>query len=43
MINIDELLNSPAFWIGIFFFFMVLGKVVEIKMTEEHPPKKKGK
>jgi hypothetical protein len=43
--NIDTLLDSPAFWIGVFVFFVVLGKMFEIMATtgESKPKSKKGK
>jgi hypothetical protein len=42
--NIETLLDSPAFWIGILAFFVVLGKVVETVSTSESNSKnKKGK
>jgi len=43
MINLDTLLDSTPFWIGVFIFFVVLGRVFVILSTSEDQPKKKGK
>jgi hypothetical protein len=43
MINLDALLDSSAFWIGVFLFFVVLGKMIAISATSESKSNKKGK
>jgi hypothetical protein len=35
----EEILKSPGFWFGVFFFFMVIGAI----MTAEGEPRKKKK
>lgn len=39
--NVEVLLDSPAFWLGILVFFIVLGKAIEIIVTKEKAPRKK--